>query len=558
MSAGMPDGLFSAFIDWLYQSGDIKVPADFHSRCSYIQRMIDNDNSAIVNTVLDYAINSASETSYKIESDEEGLEELLNLWLDQVNVNINGVPFGLQQLSKEYFRERWAGSSLCLMRVGGWKDITLNKNTISVPTVLWFVNGSSVHIKRPKDVIYTLGSDKYFLDAGYKTELISDRNDQIIVQKPYSRWYEQYPTPYLVKTGVLKNFLTLKNLQEKVDEIISKVLPYLFVIEKGTEEMAKEGITYTDPELQQFVDNFKQVLEKYRVEKGRTPAHAVPFDQKYSHLIPDLLPILKKELYDHLYRVILQGLGFVDVVQGVTSSRKEAILNPKPFMSEINAGVSGFKDMLMGVVNLIITENKEAHKKLFSDANYLNIVSAPLKINTEAILDIIRQEYDRGLVSKKSMTEAIGFDYETEVERRKKELKDGEEEIMYPPVIMNQEANMTNEEINRVTPSKKRNLEKIENPNLEKEGKKKGTPEAQNYKNAKLEEELIIAPWEKNETLPEYLQYLPEGAKTAFRKTFNDAYPKGEDYAFPVAYTVMKRWLSKHGYKKVNNKWEKK
>ena len=58
--------------------------------------------------------------------------------------------------------------------------------------------------------------------------------------------------------------------------------------------------------------------------------------------------------------------------------------------------------------------------------------------------------------------------------------------------------------------------------------------------------------------MPEHLQYLPEGAKTVFRNAFNTAYPKGEDYAFPVAYSAMKRWLKKHGYKKNDKgKWVK-
>jgi hypothetical protein len=42
-----------------------------------------------------------------------------------------------------------------------------------------------------------------------------------------------------------------------------------------------------------------------------------------------------------------------------------------------------------------------------------------------------------------------------------------------------------------------------------------------------------------------------------FVTVFNESLPKGEDYAFPVAYTAMKRWLKKHGYKKVGDKWVK-
>lgn len=484
-SSGMASGLFSAFLDWLYQSGEIKVPADYHSRCDFIAKMTDNDSSAMVNTILDYAINSASETDYHVESENKTLESLFNLWLDNVNININGVPMGLQHLAKEYFRERWAGSSLCLMRVSGWKELSLNSNSIVVPTVLWFVNGSSIYVKRPNEKNYQLGTDQYFLDANFKTELKSDKKEQVIIQKPYARWYEKYPVPYLVRKGVLKNYLTLKSLHEKVDEIVSKVLPYLFVIEKGTEAMAQQGITYTDPELQDFVEQFKHMLEKYKIEKGRTPANVIPFDQKYNHLIPDMLPVLKEDLYNEINRRILIGLGFVDVIQGISSTRKESIINPKPFITELNTGVEGFKDILMDVVNLIIDRNQATYPKLFADGKYLEIINAPLKINVEAILDIVRNQYDRGLISKRTFIESTGFDYETEKERRQKELKQGDEDLFYPPIIQNQERDTSSQEETRlgIKPSKDR---KAENLDLEKQGKKKGSPEAKNFTNASM------------------------------------------------------------------------
>ena len=276
-SEGLADGLFSAFLNWLYQSGDINVPKDYHSRNDFIMNMISGDSSSVINTLLDYGINSASTTEYKVESKSKVLEKLLTIWLDEININVNGVPTGLQQLSKEYFRERWKGSSLCLLRVSNWEDITIDKVTIKVPTILWFVNGASVYIKRPTEKNYTLGSDKYYLDEGFKNELTNTKDSQIIIQKPFARWFEKYPVPYLVMKGVLKNYLTLKNLQEKVDEIISKVLPYLFVISKGTESMAQAGISYSDPELTEFLEQFKHVLEKYKIERGRVPANAVPF-----------------------------------------------------------------------------------------------------------------------------------------------------------------------------------------------------------------------------------------------------------------------------------------
>jgi len=335
---------------------------------------------------------------------------------------------------------------------------------------------------------------------------------------------------------------------DKSDEVISKILPYLFLIQKGTENMFLQGeVNYTDEELKELTDNFKEQVQKYRSEKSKVPTNAIPFDTKYEHLIPDLSKILKEELYRQGYRAILAGLGFIDMLE-ITPSRQESRMNPKAFVSEINEGVAGFKQILLEAIYLIEEKNKSAHKKLFSDKGKIIIVSSPLRINVEQILADLRSGFDRGVSSIESYQEILGLDPTTEKERRQKELANGDEELFYPHLIQNQEATPDRMGI----PAKPKDTTKLEDQN-----KKKNTPETKN-KTASLEEELEIAPYQTNEDLPEHLQYLPEGAKDAFRKTFNDTYPKGEDYAFPVAYTAMKRWLKKHGYvKNSDGKWVK-
>jgi hypothetical protein len=543
--------LLNSFINYLYQIGDLSIPTDFHSQCNAICKMVNNDVTGVVNTILDFAVNSASETKYKIESENPTLEKLFDLWLSQININIDGVPTGLQQLSKEYLRERWQGSSLCLLRVSTWKDITADGTTIKVPTVLWFVNGSSIYIKRPTTKDYKLGSDKYFLceDLSKDTLLPQGKNEEIIIQKPFSRWFDKYPTPFLVKKGVLKNFLTFKALNEKIDQVVSKILPYLFIINKGSLEQQKLGISYDDKELNALLDQLKERLEKINAEKGRTPAVGNPYDQSYQHLIPDLKGILSEELYSHTYREILSGLGFVDIIQGISSTRKESVLNPKPFLTELNNGVIGFKDMLMEVINLIVRENKLDHKKFFTDGKYLEIVNSPLKVNTEAILDIVRSAYDRGTLSIQTYIESTGFDFETEIERRRKELEDGIEDLMYPHLTQNLE-NIPDRG-GAVVPAKPKNEKNLKN---------KTGPESKNFKNAEeeasIQEDLVIAPYDKSNP-PAFLKKYPAGAIDTFITVFNESFPKGEDYAFPVAWTALKRWMKKHGYRKEGKEWVK-
>jgi predicted Zn-ribbon and HTH transcriptional regulator len=583
MSDALGPGIFQSFLDYLFRSGDISVPTDYYERCSKIREMLDNDISGTINTILDYSVNSASEANYRIECSGNTLQKLLNVWLDKINLDIRGIPTGLQALSKEYFKERWEGSSFCILRVKDWEKITVDKVTIEVPTTMWFVNGESIYVMRPKNKNYTLGSDKFYLDKENKIKIPESDEEEIIIQKPYNRWFDQYATPYLIRKGVYKNWLGIKVLQDKSDEVISKFLPYLFVISKGTEKLFLEGdVNYSDDELKELSDNFKSEIQKYANQNGKTPTSTVPFDTKYEHLIPDLRKILSQELYQQGYRAILAGLGFIDMLE-ISPSRQEARMNPKAFISEINEGVSGFKSMLLEVIYLIEDRNKAKHPIMFSDKGKILIVNSPLRINVEQILDALRSGYDRGVASIESYQEILGLDPTTEKERRKKELDNGLEDLMYPHLIQNRE-----DIPDRVIPAKPK---KEKEENNEDQNKKKNTPETKT-KTASIEEiakckkcghefdylsvqeagmgwvkcpkceeavtqeDLIIAPYDKDNP-PAFLKKYPKGAQEVFIDVFNKSLPKGEDYAFPVAWSAMKRWLKKHGYKKVDNKWVK-
>ncbi|MCE5214025.1 MAG: ChaB family protein [Methanobacterium sp.] len=596
-------GFFGTFIKYLYSTGDISIPSEYHDRCTKIRDMLDNDISGTINTVLDYAINSSSEAKYRIECSQSTLQNLLNLWLGDININIKGIPTGLSALSKEYFKERWEGSSFCILKVEDWEKITVDNVTIEVPTTLYFVNGSSIYVVRKNSKNYKLGSDKYYLDSEHKTELITDDEKQIIIQKPYNRWFDEYSTPYLIRKGVLKNWLGMKTLQDKSDEVISKILPYLFLITKGTPELFKEGVDYSDEELTNLTENFKSEVEKYKNQKGKTPTNAIPFDTKYEHLIPDISKVLKEELYRQGYRSILAGLGFIDMLE-ISPSRQETRMNPKAFISEINDGVSGFKSMLLEVIGLIELRNKKSHEKLFSDKGKLIIVNSPLRINVEQILDALRSGYDRGVASIESYQEILGLDPTTEKERRIKELENGDEDTFFPHVINNVEKDVAPDKVSPAKPRKEKN---------ENQDKLKNTPEG-NTKTAELEENCTFAPCKKcgalvgwiylpesgmgylncpfckepntqkdNEEMskklkkatteknleiapydksnpPEFLKKYPEGAREAFISTFNDVYEKtdgDESKAFPIAWNSLKRWMKKNGYHKEGKEWVK-
>jgi cation transport regulator ChaB len=604
MSDALGPGVFNSFIHYLFNSGDISVPAEYHERCSKIQEMLDSDVSGTINTVLDYSINAASEAKYRVECSSDTLEKLLNIWLEKINIDIRGVPTGLEALSKEYFKERWEGSSFCVLKVADWEKISVGNVTIEVPTTMYFVNGSSIYVARPKDKNYTIGSDKFYLDKENKI-VLPGKDEDIIVQKPYNRWFDEYATPYLIRRGVYKNWLGIKTLQDKSDEVISKVLPYLFLITKGTKEMFDAGLDYSDTELTELTNNFKSEVEKYKNQKGKTPTNAIPFDTKYEHLIPDMSKVLKEELYRQGYRTILAGLGFVDMLE-ISPSRQETRLNPKAFVSEINDGVSGFKAILLEAISLIEQKNKGSHGKIFSDKGKLTIVNSALKINIEQMLDFLRSGFDRGPMSIQTYQESLGLDPQTEKDRRIKEDKEGLNDLFYPHVLTNNEQYPNDPGKVTVQPAKPKTKKQ---ENLEDENKNPNSPESKDFKNATeelivvckeckhefdllsvpeagmgysrcpkcnevvtqkdakvinepIDPNLEIAPYQNLEQVPNFIKKMPKHAQEIFMSTFNSVYEETQDEskAMAIAISSAKRWLKKEGYiyNKEKKIWEKK
>jgi cation transport regulator ChaB/predicted Zn-ribbon and HTH transcriptional regulator len=588
--SGLGDDLFQNFLNYLFTSEGISVPADFHLRCGLIEELKGNDITGVVNSVTDYQVSSASNTQYMIECNDVNLQEILNTWLSQINENIKGVPTGLQELSKEYFKERWQGSSFCILRGKGWKPIKVGDLTIEVPTTLYYVNGASVYVKRPLGS-YNLGSDEFFLDKGMKDEPVpKEKSEIVVVSKPFNRWQDQYPSPYLVRKGIVKNYLGMKALQEKSDEVITKILPYLFIVKKGSEALRRAGINYKDGDFKEIADGLKGELEKFKAMKKKTPVNVTGDDTDYSHLIPDLRNVVSEELYRQGYRATLAGLGIIELIPVTGDSRQQSQLNPKALIEETNSGVEGFKDMIMDVISRIKEKNKIDHKKLFSEKKKLMIYNSPLKINTEQIMDAVRSGFDRGQLSSETYIGTLGFNIDIEREKRIKEYENGDEDILYPHLVNNQEG----KDERFGTPASPRKTEKIVNEN-----KKKGTPESKNYKNANEEkliakckkcghefeylsvqeagmgyvkcpkceeavtqEDLIIAPYKNVEELPKYIKKMTKHCQEVFMSTFNSVYKDtgDEGKSFAIANSAARRCMKKQGYNydKETKTWKKK
>jgi len=455
---------FSPTLKWLsdmlsfFSVEAIKIPSEYRNKVLAVKELLEDDPSGLTNTVLDFSIKAAL-VNYRIEvdADNDNLQKLLNNWLQNINSNVNSnssvksIPTGLMSLAKEYFRERWKGSSNLLLRA-----FFEEKDGLFLPTILFFIEGEDIKVKsKSDDGVVRLGDEKYYLriskDPDKDISLPKDKNEIIFVQKPYESWGTRQAVPFLIKRGIYRNSKFLQILSSKGEHIVSKALEYLFILKKGTERLALEGnITYDDTDLKRASQDLADIINKKKSESGFA-SYATNFDTSLEHLIPDYSKAINDTIYSPIEKRILAGLGLVDIVTGVGSNRRESILNPKPLIGEINQGIEDFKSLLTDIVKATIELNKKDHPKWMNAE--IRVMSSPVtEFMDNEVKTLLRSIYDRGSLSKRTLVEVAGqLDFDLEVERRKTEKEDGLENLLYAPVIQNQES----KEDEKVTPDKK-------------------------------------------------------------------------------------------------------
>ena len=428
------------FINYVMSSllKKITVPSDYHQQVKSVKGMLEDDVSGLVDVLTDFAVNNAS-VNFRIETGNDNFTRILNKWLEILNLDYEGIPIGIDSLSEEYFKERWKSSSFPILKVGkdGWKEI---EGGIIVPTKMFFVDGEYIHAKPKDENLEGIKLENYDYYLGSTEDAIPLKKN-VIITKPFSRWQQKYPTPYLIKRGVYHNWKIIESLKNKQTDILDRVIPYMLLIKKGTEAMyLNKDVSYNNDELQEVINKFQDLVDKYEEasSKIKAPVRATNFDEELKHFIPDLSSIMNSDLFVQAERNILSGLGFIDVVEAVSTSRKESILQPKAFIEETKKGVKDFKKILKRLVLMIVEKNPKNIKYINSD---IKVTSSPITgFMTSNFKDNIRQLYTRGLLSKKTTVELIGeVDFDTEVKRREKEEKDGLSFTLYPPIERNQE-----------------------------------------------------------------------------------------------------------------------
>jgi len=519
---------------WNLLSAKTVVPSGFHARVNAVEKMLESDSTGLIDSLTDFMISSAlTKISIETLNDDENLYAILNEWLNVINSEYRGqgIEVGLRGLMKEYFKERWKGASFPILKIANWKEV----KGIMLPVSMFFVDGGSVYAE-PKDKGEELSITPYTYYLGRKKEE-KLAGDNVIITKPFTRWYIEYPDPYLIKRGVYQNWKILESLKNKQQQLIDQIIPYLLLITKGTEGLLHDNIkAYTDSELNATIDQIQKLQDKMgtqnsSVSGNNTPARATNADEKIEHLIPKINDMFNRDLFVEGERAILSGLGFIDVIEGATSSRKESILSPKAFLNEINNGIDDFKLIVSDLLALAV-ENNPSHKK-YNNIN-TKVTSSPIKsFMSDDFKRILTTVYDRGGLSLESFSELVGeIDHTTEVYRRKSEAKNGIVMDMYPPIIRNDEGR-------GYDTTTIDNTVKQENNPLSKQG-----PDAQQYNMAKVLEQ---SPYNTIDDLPKNVKKYSKSAQKSFLRAWNHAFNfyKNETTAFKIAFMVLKRHLKK-------------
>ena len=399
----------------------IITPTTYHAQVAAAKTMMKDDVSGLVSSLIDFATVSAA-VNFTIETNSPEFTKILKQWLDSINSAYLGkIPSGINPLSEEYFKERLI-SSFPVLKIADWTSI----NGILVPSKMFICDGESIYAQdKNKNNVKTLLNYDYYLGRGKKNKL----DNNVIFSRPFSRWFDKYPTPYLMRRGVYYNWKLIESLKSKQHTTISQIIPYLFLIKKGSELLDREGITYQNEDLKKVIAQYKTLMKD--VKAGKTPTRAASWDEQIEHFIPDLQKLFNPSLFATAEKSILSGLGFIDVVEATSTSRKESILNPKVFIQGVEKSVKDFKQLLKEIVNLIIAKNS-GHKKYMNSE--FRIVSSPITaFMTNEFKNNARLLWERGQLSNQSYCELVGeVEYSTEVGRRKTETKDGTEKIMVP------------------------------------------------------------------------------------------------------------------------------
>ena len=412
----------------------INVPVDFAHRQEKIVELLDNDYTGIVKTIVEFMISTGS-VNMNFVTDNTNLTKALQDWANhKLNAKISlDIPSGLKALTTQYMRERWTSSFIVLNIL--WGEI----NGLILPSKMWFSDGGQVIVGGDEDA---LNGKKYFL-GDVDNQIRSTDKHTILIRKPFNSWYVGYPTQYLVGKGVIYNALLKKALISKQADVIEEMIPYILALRAGDATLlAKNMMGDIQKQLGDVKESLKQAKrnQKYRTDEGDMILKG-RYDLNLEHIMPDLTKLFNDTIVKPVNNDLLCGLGLVEL-QGFSSDRQEAILNPKVLVEEILNGVADFQALMEEVLDIVQEKNSELHPKQMGQD--IRVVPGVVKaFLTQDMRKLIKDFTNTGGISLEDSFEALpqGFDFEISKKRRQQEQANGDEDLFFPRVILNQDSN---------------------------------------------------------------------------------------------------------------------
>jgi cation transport regulator len=560
--------------------GKIKVGNTFYAQMRQINRILSNDITGFVNSILEFMI-EACNTDLTFNTNNFNYTKVFEMWQKDLNTDLNiDIPRGMRSFSEQYYRERLSSSFIVLR--GKWGDV----DGVTMPTKMWLMDGASIYVKDDKEGFnnyrYYFGKPK----DDDSNELPNNKDEFTLIRKPYNKWTDTTPTPYLVKTGALYQALFQEKILNRQAEIISTPFPIGTAIKMGCAEAMKSGKMPTEDDLKDMKEKWQNLRADYNTHPfSRGVLGVFPFDVNFEHIMPDYAKALDDKIIKPSERKLLAALGMIEF-KGFSSNREEAILNPKVLVERCVDAVLDYVELLDDVVDLIRKKNATKTKTSNIEVRIQpGIIKAFIDDKMRAM---IRNWYDRGLISKEDALEATTMlNFKIQVQKRQQEEKDNINKICYPQIVTNLEQYGDNS-------NQPKDDDEVP------DDKKPGSPESKNFKNASIDgyvicencgseidyddepeagmgyikcpiceiaidqtgkcyltsedEELVIAPYQSVNQLPDSVKNnMTKELQRVFMNVVNNSLKNGdsEEVAFKKAWSV----LNKIAHKNSKNKW---
>ena len=570
---------FEAFKDLLalLLSFKLSPPSSYKEKVKVCRDILANDITGFISPIIKFAIVSASKVKFNIRTENDTLDELLERTLGKLNSEFIGkINIGLEPLKKDFFRSYWE-SGMVLVRVS-FNEV----DGLLLPVRAFVVDSASIVVDGDESIF---GDFSYFIrnESNEIKELRNNETNHYFVYKDCNM-YKRYPVPPLISRGIYANFQIKQNIKLLQTDYLRKVVSLLWVILKGDKnrpdlKFKKEDAEKLKEQLQNVLKEAKDISD---IEK-KIPALIARYDTDIKIITPEMENMLTENVTRSIDKDILTGLGFVTVIEGL-STRRDIVLNPKPFIHSVLDTVFMFKQFLKDLVYVIAQKNAE-HQKYFPTNFKYRIVTTPLNsFWTDDMMDIMRVLSDRGLLSIKTSLENFDIDFEEERRRREKEAEEGDEIIFYPRVLQNLEQQVSPIEMTKLDVEPEEDIEEEkEKKKTTKETKSKVKPNITTPEkdvaikiDNKLSADYVefikhLSPYEKWSDLPPRLRKTLRTIRSprlrrAWLEAFNNAWvyyneinpDRADELAARTAWKIVKLmgkktkngWVLKEEYKK--------